>query len=802
MDLDRNLYCKSHMFQHTAAAIVAHSPGLGELLAEDSQRRTTLPPGRQWGSQGKESPSDKKAKQKGVLAWGEDGRLHTPPEVKVSAKERRLDWSKPLKKRSGRLKHREPKSIRPTEPGANSSMPAEATTRVDTNDGWPVDRICSVCKCRFNTSSQLTRHLADPALHLEHSDHSLLRVLAVATKTSSSSAAGPPSFLAQKRNPKASSQALQELSQDRIKHGRGSKKRSWEEYTESGVVSISSSDKSSPAPFMPPAVAIMPQRDPPRSPTKDRPYLFGSDPLSPQSNDTVRSGLTFELSPPVSPAKPIAEPVLCPEQRKLCETIMSGRNVFYTGSAGCGKSTVLKNFVRRLKAQLVWKAGEWKEPKQVDIIAPTGRAALDINGSTFWTYAGWNPDSMKKPLEKLKDDAEYGKWVRKRLRATDVLVIDEISMMENHHLERLNEIMQSARGNVRAFGGVQLVVTGDFCQLPPVKPFAFCYKCGKGLLKSKTDTIFTCPSGHGEWHDSEKWAFCSSAWEAADFVHVNLTTIHRQSDRVFIDILQKCRLGVPFTSQEENLLLQHESQTGNAIKLFSTRQEVGAVNREAFNRLQTPQRTYNCYDDFRCYNRLLESKGRRSDYDGTLDALREHRFDPRIDLKQGMVVVLLVNLDQENGLVNGSQGVIMGFERAEDSKMPEAIKKDDKDFSRMGSGPVLTGEHAEVREANIRIFMETATNKEWPIVLFQNRITRTIYADCRVTELGDEAPYSLISRTQLPLVAGWAMTVHKSQGMTLNRVVVNLSKSFEEGQMYVALSRARSLEGQIGRAHV
>jgi ATP-dependent DNA helicase PIF1 len=276
---------------------------------------------------------------------------------------------------------------------------------------------------------------------------------------------------------------------------------------------------------------------------------------------------------------------------------------------------------------------------------------------------------------------------------------------------------------------------------------------------------------------------------------VNLTTIHRQSDKVFVDILQKCRLGVPFTLQEEELLLQHDSQTTNAVKLFSTRQEVGAVNRKAFLRLQSTQRTYNCYDDFRCYNSNLHSKGRRSDYDGSLEALRDHRFDPRIDLKQGMVVVLLVNLDQENGLVNGSQGVVMGFEKAEDSKMPEAVKKDDKEFSRLGTGPVLTGEHAEVREANIRTFMDNAKEKLWPIILFQNRITRTIYADCRVTELGDEPPYSLISRTQIPLVAGWAMTVHKSQGMTLNRVVVDLSRSFEEGQMYVALSRARSLEG-------
>lgn len=235
------------------------------------------------------------------------------------------------------------------------------------------------------------------------------------------------------------------------------------------------------------------------------------------------------------------------------------------------------------------------------------------------------------------------------------------------------------------------------------------------------------------------------------------------------------------------------------MKLFSTRAEVGAVNREAFNRLKTAQRTYASYDDFRCYNINLESKGRRNEDDGSLVALRDHRFDTRIDLKQGMVVVLLVNLDQSLGLVNGSQGVIMGFEKAEPGKMPEAIKKDSKgeyDFSRIGSsGLVLTGEHAEVREANIRTFMERSQAKEWPKVLFQNRIMRTIYADCRINELGDEVPYSLMSRTQIPLVAGWAMTVHKSQGMTLNRVVVDLSRSFEEGQMYVALSRATSLEG-------
>jgi len=180
------------------------------------------------------------------------------------------------------------------------------------------------------------------------------------------------------------------------------------------------------------------------------------------------------------------EPELCQEQQALVDLILSGRNVFYTGSAGCGKSTVLKAFVRELRSR----------GKMVNIIAPTGRAALDINGQTFWTYAGWTPLHMKKSLKDLKH-AAHGKFIRARLKKTNVLVIDEISMVENHHFERLNVIMQEARGDNAAFGGVQLVVTGDFCQLPPVKPFAFCIECGRELIKKMAGTIHKCPE-HGE----------------------------------------------------------------------------------------------------------------------------------------------------------------------------------------------------------------------------------------------------------------------------------------------------------------
>ena len=189
--------------------------------------------------------------------------------------------------------------------------------------------------------------------------------------------------------------------------------------------------------------------------------------------------------------KPI-EPDLTAEQQALVDVILSGRNVFYTGSAGTGKSTVLKAFKNRLE----------KQGKTVDIIAPTGIAALQVEGVTSFVYAGWNVFSQQKPLAELTHNATFQKRVHERLCKTKVLVIDEISMVEAHHFERLDAIMRASRGFRKKernpgqerrdhsdddeddtiqhegkgdprnrslpFGGVQLVVTGDFCQLPPV----------------------------------------------------------------------------------------------------------------------------------------------------------------------------------------------------------------------------------------------------------------------------------------------------------------------------------------------
>lgn len=136
-------------------------------------------------------------------------------------------------------------------------------------------------------------------------------------------------------------------------------------------------------------------------------------------------------------------PKLSAQQAEIVQIIMSRRNVFYTGAAGCGKSAVLNNFVGQLRAL----------GKNVDVIAPTGRAVLDISGCTVWTYAGWVPNSMKMMMLELERRAR-GRHLWKRLTWADMLVIVEISMLKKIHFERLEHIMKSARGSDKAFGGV------------------------------------------------------------------------------------------------------------------------------------------------------------------------------------------------------------------------------------------------------------------------------------------------------------------------------------------------------------
>ncbi|KAK5997694.1 ATP-dependent DNA helicase PIF1-like protein [Cladobotryum mycophilum] len=508
---------------------------------------------------------------------------------------------------------------------------------------------------------------------------------------------------------------------------------------------------------------------------------------------------------------------LSAEQEELIELILTGRNVFYTGAAGTGKSTVLRAAVNRLR----------RRGQRVEVVAPTGRAALAVNGITTWSYAGWSPPAHATPLETLRKWAISEKNVH-RFAETDVLVIDEISMVENHHLERLNEVMKEARGHAAwnlgfkhvekirnsAFGGCQVIVTGDFFQLPPVLPFQHCIQCGSPLLRELRpgETTHRCPSGHGNWPNSYKWAFQSDAWESANFSHVELKQIYRQAeDPLFIEILNRFRSG-EFTYDDIMVLADPNRDThttGNTTRLYPTRSEVAQHNADKLRKLESQPFDFITQDSFywnEASHPHLQRHGERQ-ADGTLTALKEDRYESYLRLKVGMPVVLLSNINIGKGLVNGSQGVIVAFDSVDRIDLVRRSKSMSK---RYYEGSFAEDEFYKYAKA------VQHDQIPLPVVRFDNGVETTIYPECSMHEMGNETltdhtdldtyggdmdeflqrpPPSVLCRTQIPLIAGWAMSIHKAQGTTLGKVIVDLTRAFAEGQVYVALSRAKNLSG-------
>lgn len=460
------------------------------------------------------------------------------------------------------------------------------------------------------------------------------------------------------------------------------------------------------------------------------------------------------------------DPPLSAQQAAVVDLIVKGRrNVCYTGSAGTGKSTVLKAVVRELKQQ----------GKTVDIVAPSGIAALAVGGQTTFSYAGWVPDTFKMSLVNLAKRA-HGKRIRRRLCATDVLIIEEISMVDSHVFQRLERVCREARSaedwdfEIEAskfgvydeklpFGGLQVIVTGDFCQLPPVKPFKFCLYCGGDELpgwRGNCGRALTCPKCDRIYQDSDKWAFQNKAWESCKFTCVELTEIHRQSDPVFTAILQKCRQSIPLSEEDKPLLLNHPSNTTDAVHLRPTHAEVLRINEAAFNKLPGNVLTYECYDEFEWRYELhpeLESRQHRKidgryegRSDGPLKALEDHRFEECLQLKFGTLVILLVNLNIKAGLVNGAQGKIVGFQpySAAGGKDPQ-----DQPSSYL---PEALGDYSKKRDEQVRKLVQFRKLRAWPIVEFTGGNTQIIYPQCQLSELGSEKPYSVMSRTQVSLI--------------------------------------------------
>ncbi|KAI1869650.1 uncharacterized protein JN550_005631 [Neoarthrinium moseri] len=424
--------------------------------------------------------------------------------------------------------------------------------------------------------------------------------------------------------------------------------------------------------------------------------------------------------------------------------VEEGQSVFFTGPAGTGKSVLMRAIIEALKKK--WA----RDPERVSITASTGLAACNIGGMTLHSFAGIGLGKEEVPdlVRKIRRNPKAkNRWLR-----TKVLIVDEVSMVDGDLFDKLANIARTIRNNGRPWGGIQLVITGDFFQLPPVPD------------RNKRDT---------------KFAFDAATWTTSIDHTIGLTQVFRQRDHDFANILNEMRMGrvSEQTVQTFRALSRplHFDDGLTATELFPTRQEVERSNEMRLRNLPGNGVHFAASD---------------SGDPAIRDRLLENMMAPKsIELKKGAQVMCIKNMDET--LVNGSLGIVKSF-------MCEAAF--DRYREKEGDEGDDLGD-AALAKSKIRSFTKdlnlTKDLTEWPVVQFtcsdgSHRIMLIQQEEWKVELPNGEVQ---AKRAALPLILAWALSIHKAQGQTLERVKVDLGKVFEKGQAYVALSRATTKEG-------
>lgn len=401
--------------------------------------------------------------------------------------------------------------------------------------------------------------------------------------------------------------------------------------------------------------------------------------------------------------------LLTPELQDAIDLMENtSKNLFLTGKAGTGKSTLIEFFRNTTKKKTV-------------VLAPTGLAAINVRGQTIHSF-------FHLPPRFITPHSVPRKVNSRMYREIDMIIIDEISMVRADVLDGIDHFLRiHGKDRSQPFGGVQMVFVGDLYQLPPI-------------VTREDMAIFQ------QFYDSP-YFFSSEAFSSTPFLSIELSYIFRQKDESFITLLNKIRVGAISTTDlstinNQVVLKNYEKVRRDYVTLATTNSVVNAINDSELNKINTPLFTYQATieGDFPTEDRLLP-------------------VELELKLKKGARVIFVKN-DKGRRWVNGTSGTIeeLGSESIK-------VKLDEDGFHKI----------------------VTVDKEVWENVKYE-------YDE----EKGEVIPFVLGKLTQYPLKLAWAITIHKSQGMTFRKVNIDFSKSpFTHGQTYVALSRCKSLEGIV-----